>query len=389
MPLLLESPDQRPHGGVAPASACSTSRVLHLINGEHYSGAERVQDLLALRLPDFGFEVGFACLKPGRFASARKSCAAPLFDAPMQSRFDLSAIDRVIHIVRECGYTLLHSHTPRAAMIGHTVSRRLGLPLVHHLHSPTTADSTHRWRNRLNAWIERRAMKRASAVIAVSGSLGGYALKQGVWERKLTVVPNGVPTLGPLSARQTPCGTWTLGTVALFRPRKGLEVLLESLARLRERSLDVRLLAVGGFETADYGQHIQALAQRLGVAERIEWTGFTTSVAAQLARMDLFVLPSLFGEGLPMVVLEAMAAGVPVIGTRVEGVPEAIRHGHDGLIATPDSGDDLAHCIESMLRGEVNWAQLRTSAHARQAEKFSDTAMASGIARVYTRVLGA
>lgn len=391
MSMLLESPEPRriASDNDEPTSRPRTVRVLHLINGEHYSGAERVQDLLAMHLPELGFDVGFACLKPGRFASARKSCASPVYATPMRSRFDMSVVARVSDIVREHGYAVIHTHTPRAAIVGRTVARRLRLPLVHHVHSPTTADSTHTLRNRLNAWIEGRTMRRANAVIAVSGSLAQYALRQGVSERKVIVVPNGVPVMGPLPQRQTPKDNWTLGVVALFRPRKGLEILLESLAQLRGRSTPARLLAVGGFETPDYEQGIHALAHRLGVASIIEWTGFTTNVAAQLAKMDLFVLPSLFGEGLPMVVLEAMAAGVPVVGTRVEGVPEAIRHGLDGLIASPGSATDLSHCIDQIVRGQAHWSRLRASAHARQAEKFSDIAMATGIANVYSKVLGA
>ena len=85
--------------------------------------------------------------------------------------------------------------------------------------------------------------------------------------------------------------------------------------------------------------------KRLKLDDAIEWTGFTSDVRSQLARMDLFVLPSLFGEGLPMVVLEAMAAGVPIVGTRVEGVPEAIRDGEDGLLAEPSDPIDLARVL--------------------------------------------
>src|SRR5689334_12290393 len=73
-----------------------TVRVLHLINGEHYAGAERVQDLLAQRLGDFGFEVGFAALKPGRFAELRGAQTAELYDVPMRSRFDLRPVSVLV-----------------------------------------------------------------------------------------------------------------------------------------------------------------------------------------------------------------------------------------------------------------------------------------------------
>ncbi|HEY2148536.1 MAG TPA: hypothetical protein VGH32_11400 [Pirellulales bacterium] len=73
-----------------PATARGAAvRVLHIINGEHYAGAERVQDQLALRLPEFGYEVGFACVKPNRFAKMRSAQASPLVAIPMRSRLDL------------------------------------------------------------------------------------------------------------------------------------------------------------------------------------------------------------------------------------------------------------------------------------------------------------
>src|SRR5688572_15463220 len=70
-------------------ASTATRRVLHVINGEHYSGAERVQDLLAQRLPEFGFEIGFACVKPGEFSKRRAAREAPLIEMPMRCRFDV------------------------------------------------------------------------------------------------------------------------------------------------------------------------------------------------------------------------------------------------------------------------------------------------------------
>src|SRR5580698_10112309 len=80
-------------------SGVQTAKVLHLINGEHFSGAERVQDLLALSLPEFGFEAGFACLKPGRFSECRRSQETPLWNVGMRSRVDLGVARRIARLV--------------------------------------------------------------------------------------------------------------------------------------------------------------------------------------------------------------------------------------------------------------------------------------------------
>src|SRR5690606_17638875 len=119
----------------------------------------------------------------------------------------------------------------------------------------------------------------------------------------------------------------------------------------------------------------------------VEWTGYVRDIGAEMARLDLFVLPSLFGEGLPMVALEAMAAGVPVAATRVEGTPEAVRDGVEGVLAAPQDPADLAAQIERVLSGELNWSELRQNALRRHRERFSDEIMAEGVARVYAEIL--
>jgi len=369
------------------SAAARHVRVLHLINGEHYSGAERVQDLLAMRLRLFGYDVSFACLKPGRFAAMRQSTESAVFETHMRSRFDLSASRRLAHLICEQDFDLLHTHTPRAAVVGGRAARLAGVPLVHHVHSPTASDSTHWLRNRLNAALERRSLTDVSAVVAVSRSLVEYAARQGIAGDRISVVPNGVPAVGPLASRLAPSDAWTLGVVALFRPRKGLEVLLDALALLRDSGRKIRLRAVGSFETPGYESLIKSQVQRLSLGEVIDWIGFTRDVPRELEKMDLFVLPSLFGEGMPMVVLEAMAAGIPVVGTLVEGVPEVIRHEIDGLLTPPSDARQLAAAIARFMTGEVDWARMRDSAHRRHAACFSDHSMAAGVAAVYDQVL--
>lgn len=362
-------------------------RVLHVINGEHYAGAERVQDLLAGQLADLGFEVGLACLKPGQFAELRTHRNVALYQLPMRGRMDLRAVAKLVRIIRKRGYRLLHAHTPRSLLVAGLASVITRVPLVYHVHSPASRDTTHRWRNRINALIERIGMAACSAVIPVSGSLAEHVKNQGLPGRKVALVRNGVPCRTARPCRAAGTANWTLGTIALFRPRKGVEILLEALALLRASGLPVRLRAVGGFETPEYQREIQNTVERLGLSDAVDWTGFRRDVDAELRRMDVLVLPSLFGEGLPMVVLEAMASGVPVVATRVEGVPEAIRDGKDGLVAEPGNPRSLADAVARLVKGTADWSALRASALARHAEHFSDRSMAEGVAAVYRRLL--
>lgn len=363
------------------------TRVLYIISGEFFSGAERVQDVLALRLPDYDYNVGFACLKRGKFPACRDS-TVPLFETPMKSKFDLAPAWEIARIIKRDGYALLHTHSPRAAMIGRVVSWLTGVPMVHHIHSPTARDTEKAWGNRMNSIMERLSLTGVAQLIAVSQSLAKDLRSQGWPPQRITMVANGVPIFGPLPIRPVPGPEWVIGCVALFRPRKGVEVLIEALAKLRKTGRLVRLRAVGPFETPEYESTIKALAVRLGVNLAIDWIGFTQDINAELTKMDIFVLPSLFGEGMPMVILEAMASGVPVVASDVEGISEVLDHGRTGLVVPAGEVDSLIGALTDLMDGKYDWSSIREDAYRVQVEHFSDRSMAEGVARVYDKILG-
>lgn len=365
-----------------------TRKILHLINGEHFSGAERVQDLLAIQLGQFGYEVGFACLKSGKFPRVRQSVNAEIFEVNMSHKFDFRTVRKITQIVRNENYEAIHAHTPRSLLIGRLVAGRCKCPLIYHVHSPVGRDSERKIHNYVNTLFEKWSLKRVAKMICVSNSLMGYMSEIGHDPQKLVVVQNGVPVVSPLPERTSPQDPWTIGTMALFRPRKGTEVLLEAMAILCERGRKVRLRAVGPFESPEYKTEILFQAQKLGLEEAIDWVGFQKDINSQLQQMDLFVLPSLYGEGLPMVVLESMACGVPVVASRVEGIPEAIRDGVDGLIFEPGNPEDLADQLDAMIHSNDQWKTMSDNSLARQREFLSDVNMARKVAAIYDDVLG-
>ncbi len=371
----------------SPIADVDALKVLHLINGEHFSGAERVQDLLALAMPRFGYSVGFACVKPDKFPEVRHSRDSELFETPMKSKFDVWCAGRVAKVFRENNYRLIHAHTPRTLLIGRLAARRLNCPLVYHVHSPVGRDSERGFANRFNTMMETWSLAGVSKMICVSNSLAGYMRELGHDSEKISVVSNGVAAIEDLPKRSEPGKTWTIGTMALFRPRKGTEVLLDALAILKDKNIEVNLRAVGPFETSEYENEIMQRVDSLGIGSMIQWTGFQTNVNEQLRKMDLFVLPSLYGEGLPMVVLESMANAIPVVASRVEGIPEAVRDTVDGLIFEPANATDLAEKLESLIGDNLRWATMSQSAVERQRNELSDISMARGVATIYDELL--
>lgn len=361
-------------------------KILHIINGEFFAGAERVQDLLALRLPELGYACDFICLKDGVFDQYRCS-ESQLTVIPMRSRFDFSIIRRVAEFAKAGKYQIIHTHTTRGALIGNLVARKLKLPLVHHVHSPTQRDTENKWRNLANAFLEDHLiLPSASHLIAVSSSLRSYLLNRGVASSRITVVPNGVPVVRPESTWKRPESEWIIGTVALFRPRKGIEILLRSLRELLDQGLNVQLKAVGTFETSSYETTIKNLAHELRLTDKVHWTGFSNDVHREMEGMHAFVLPSLFGEGMPMVVIEAMSVGIPVIASRVEGVPEVICNDEYGVVVEPNNVASLTTGLRALIEGTRSAESISVKAHVRQMTFYSDLAMAKSIAAVYQNI---
>lgn len=363
-------------------------KVLHIINGEHFAGAERVQDLLALKLPDFGYECEFICLKEGEFNKRRQSLC-PSTVIPMHSRFDLGVNTRILDEIKDKGFNLIHTHTPRSALVGKKVARQLNLPWIHHVHSPTARDTDNFLKNYLNSLIEDYLILfKADHLIPVSLSLKDYLIKHRVKPSKITPVFNGVPIVKHQILWKEPQGAkWTIGTVALFRPRKGLEVLLKAIKQIKNKGYDVHLKAVGTFETTEYENEIKSLVNELGIAQLVEWTGFSDNVHKEMESMHIFVLPSLFGEGLPMVVIEAMSVGIPVVSTDVEGIPDVLQNGDAGIVVKPNNCNSLIGGVLKYIEGRQAPLETARTALERQHSYYSDTAMTNGVVNIYNKLL--
>ena len=361
--------------------------ILHIINGDFFSGAERVQDILALKLPEFGYDIFFACLKPGMFKQFCLSNKERIHSFKMVTKFDLRQSIKIARFAATHDCRLIHSHTPRAALIGRLTAAISGLPMIHHVHSPTHTCTENQWKNMINPFIENLSIKKNKKIIAVSASIQNYLESKNFSTDIITCIPNGVPTPGPLDTRSTPTGRWTLGVIALFRPRKGIEVLLESLALLKSKKYNFTLRAVGQFETLEYENKIKKLAEELNLASHINWIGFKKNINNELKKMDIFILPSLFGEGTPMVILEAMAVGVPVIATKVGGIPKILISKSIGSVVEPNNKFGIAEAAENFFTGETDWSTIRNNAYQLQCKQYSDVRMAKDVAAIYKNIL--
>ena len=161
--------------------------------------------------------------------------------------------------------------------------------------------------------------------------------------------------------------TLTVGTVAVLVKRKGHRFLLEAAAIIKQRGIKVRYQFAGD---GPEKKELEKMVAQLGLREEVSFPGFLPDVAAFLANVDIFVLPSLY-EGLGVAVLEAMAAGKPIVSSRVGGIPELIRHRESGLLVPAGSAESLADAISLLLSQESLAESMGRRAWQKVREEFT------------------
>jgi glycosyltransferase involved in cell wall biosynthesis len=275
--------------------------------------------------------------------------------------------------------TVIHAHSFLSALPALVLGRRLGVPVAYTEHWTIFLPENPAELMPPMRIAARTALRYADVVLPVSEALG-EALRRLEPRARVRVVPNVVDeeVFAPdgLPERQGPQRLLTAGL--LDTDRKGVDVLLEAFALLAGRD-DVVLDVVGD---GSLRPRYEALAERLGVREAVTFHGLKpkAELAALMREADLFVLASRY-ENNPCVVLEAMASGLPVVATRVGGVPEVVRP-DSGRLAAPLDPQSFAAAVEDALRSDFD----RETIARRTRESFGRRAIARRLADVYAEL---
>jgi glycosyltransferase involved in cell wall biosynthesis len=248
----------------------------------------------------------------------------------------------------------------------------------------------------LTVRIERTLLNRlVDQFVAVSRASGDRLIRYAALPpAKTKVIPNAVELERfesvPQSARsrvRRECGlpedAPVIGTVARLSPQKGLSYLIAALPQVLAGKPRTHVVLVGDGPLRDA---LAEQARALGVADRVHFVGRQDDVPGYLSSMDVFVLPSLF-EGLPLSILEAMAAGLPVAATAVDGTPEVVEDGVTGRLVPPQDPPALASAILGIL-GDSGLARRMAIAARLQAKRYSRTVMLDRIVALYDQLLG-
>lgn len=253
---------------------------------------------------------------------------------------------RLRRLVVPTDVDLVHVNNYRSAPFGLFVSRWARVPCVCHVRELIASKKIRQYR-----------LVSSDGMIAVAEAVSRGLISGGIPPDRVTVIHSGIelhqapPDAETLVLRErlgiSPRDP-VLGIVAHILPHKGYDDLVQGLALLQEKLPNVKCLIVGSAPRERYLQRLLQLAERLSVRDRLIVVGFQEDVVPFLHAMDVFVLPSRT-EGLPITILEAMAAGKPVVATAVGGIPEVIRDGETGLLIPPCDPGRLAECVIQLL----------------------------------------
>lgn len=357
-------------------------KIAYLIDGLSMGGAERLMVPILKHLDREYFEAHVCAMqsKEGNpMAEEIRALGIPVHCLDIKHLRDLDAIPRLIKYLRGTQADLVHTQLEAANILGNISAKLLRLPSVCTIHVMPSLDV--KTKTKLHQKVEWFVLRHAcDRVISVSEEARQYHIDiSGTSASGVTTIYNGID-LSPflymdyVHERNTvraelgiPRDAKVLITVAVLRPPKGIQYMIRALPKILASHPDTYYLIVGS------GSHHDVLLEEVskaGVSNRVIFAGMRRDVPRMLAASDVFVLPTLT-EALPTVLAEAMAAKLPIVASRVGGIPEMIANGQNGLLVQPEDLDGLVKACTHLLAHPEKRGDMGAEGWKTVKQKFS------------------
>jgi glycosyltransferase involved in cell wall biosynthesis len=368
------------------------SKVLHICNTLSAGGAELHLLTLCRYLKRLGVEISVAYLKEGRGSRPLR----PDFEAAGIPVFYLGGegVDFVrpwlqLHrLLKQEKPDILHTHLPRADLLGF-LTRLSGFSSpwvcsVHDIHSKS-------WRGRWALPFFGSVWRRADKVIAISEAVKSWLVQgYGLESEKVQVVYYGIEPERWCSPSRDLRFEWKLaekllvGSVGRLESRKGHDLLIRAMPFIAQRFPQTMLL-IAGHDPWGYGRVLESLVTQLGMEKHVRFLGFQDDVPSFLHAIDVFAFASR-SEGFGQVVIEAMAAGKPVVVSRIAPLTEIVIDGETGFYAEPENPESFAEKILWLLSHREEAQNMGKRGREVVRKQFSAETMASAVLAIYQEV---
>ncbi|HZY30225.1 MAG TPA: glycosyltransferase family 4 protein [Candidatus Methylomirabilis sp.] len=384
----------------------STARICRIIGRLNIGGPAIHAILLAEGLRSRGYETVLVSGQEGpREGSLRDRAVqkgvAPLFlrelGREVRPGRDLLALCKLVRLLRQQQPEIVHTHTAKAGALGRIAAKIVGTPLVvHTFHGHIMHGYFSRGVTRLFLATERRLAMVTTRILTVSAGLRDELLRLGIGRPDtVEVMPLGLELDGFLRSDlrrgefrrrlgispEVPL----VGIIARLVPIKDHTTFLEAASDLHRSRPDVRFLIVGDGELRP---QLEQRAVAFGLNHCVDFLGWQRELEPIYADLNLVVLSSL-NEGTPVSLIEAMAAGLSVVATRVGGVSDLIEHGKTGLLVPPKNPVALSEAMKALLGDPDRGRQMGRLARETVYPKYSDAALIDRMDRLYSSMLHA
>jgi glycosyltransferase involved in cell wall biosynthesis len=299
-----------------------------------------------------------------------------------KGRADWRAVREIRQYIAQDQIDLVHTHGYKADLYGYLAARGMEKPIVATCHNWVGGTAALAIYNR----VDRMVLKRFNAIAAVSDAVKERLLQCGIAPAAVKTIANGID-VEAFSHAEPPESisrqTKIIGMVARLDLKKGFEYLLLAVHKLHKTFKDFKVVITG--EGPDRPA-IEQMIEHYGLQQSVTLAGARSDMPNVYAAMDIFVLPSL-NEGLPMTLLEAMAAGKPVIASRVGAIPDVVEDGANGLLVTPGDSSGLCDALARLLNAPDLCRRMASQAHEWVGRNFTSEIMAKRYRLLYDEVL--
>lgn len=335
-------------------------RVCHVITGFETGGAERVLLQTVRRLDATRFESLIVCLRNrGPLSAEAERSGVETIHLGTGRRPGPATLWRLARIFRQRGVAIVHAYLYDASIVSRLAGRWAKVPVV-----LTSTRAPPHYLPRPAWWLDRLTAHWCQRIIAVSKDTADVITRvEGIAREKIVVIPNGVDLhrFAPRDFRDARThwgideGMFVVASVGRLSPEKGHHYLLRALAAARSAIPSIACLIAGD---GPLRHEIATQVRTLGLEGVCRFLGEVPAVETVLAAADVAVLPSVF-EGMPNIVLEAMAMGCPVIATAVGGSTELVRHGETGFLVPQADAAALADALLELARSPERRSEMR------------------------------
>jgi len=367
-------------------------KILQVINdtGIDIGGGENYILTLAKHMPKLGYDLICTCFPGGEFEKVLKESGIESFPLNLSRKGNLSMAWAMAGFCRNNKIDIVHAHGATGALAARIASLIPGgiRPITTYHIAITNITDIPFWKKKIFALFDRSTSVVDKKILSVSHAVKEIMIREAFFARdRISVLYSGID-VSRFKDRQRgkvrkelclPDQVTVMGIVARLSEEKGISYLLEAIPHVLKRYSNLHLLIAGDGPIKD---KLKNLSVRMGLEQNVIFLGYRNDIPEFMTDFDLLVMPSLT-EGFPLTLLEGMAAGLPIVATRVGGIPEIITDGIEGILIPPREPDALAKAIIRVLRDKESGKTMGLAARKKVEQEFSVEKMVAETEKVY------